>query len=247
MSGLKSGGGRFGFASRWVPRGARRLLDVGCSSGYYTEQFGDRAEQLYGADPDEEALAEGAEEQPEIGFVCCDGARLAFRDQSFEVVLLMDVVEHVAQADRDRMVDEAHRVLEPGGLLILTTVHAGAFAWLDPMDFKRRCPRLYRLYMRLSGYRPDTAPEIGHRHLSAAELAGLLGERFEVLEREYSGLLLVPCTQWCRAVLGRLRLLPGFLERFLHGLGGLEERLSFGRASYFVRLAARKGRTPVLP
>lgn len=240
MTERTSGGGRVDFARRWVPEGSRRLLDVGCYTGYCLAQLAGRAEQLYGLDVDDRALAQGACQHPEVRLLCCDGGRIAFRGHSFDVVLLLDVIEHLADAEKARLLDECHRVLAPGGLLVLTTVHAGAFAWLDPMDFKRRCSGLYRLYMRLSGYQPQTAPEIGHRHLTAAELDRLLGGRFEVLERRYSGLVLLPLTLWARAVLGRLRLLPGFLDRWLHGLGALEERLSFGRASYFVRLAVRQ-------
>jgi len=106
-------------------------------------------------------LAPGAREQPDIVFVCSGGGQLAFRDQSFDAVLLMDVIEHVADADKPSLVEEAYRVLLPRGLLILTTVQASAFAWL-----------------------------------------------------------------------------PGFLSRLLHGLGVLEERLSFGPASHYVRLTA---------
>lgn len=237
---LRAARGRFEFASRWVPEGSQRLLDVGCSAGHFTQSFADRVEHLYGADTDEEALAAGARDHPGIAFLCCTGARLPFADGSFDAILLMEVVEHLADGDKRELLNEAYRLLAPGGLLVLTTVHAGAFAWLDPMDFKRRCPAVYRLYTRLSGYRPNTPADIGHRHLSAAELDALLGPRFLLLERQYSGLLLLPLTLWARAILGRLRLLPGFLDRWLRLLGALEERFSFGRASYFVRLAAKK-------
>lgn len=58
-----------------------------------------------------------------IAFVACDLERggLPFADASFEAVTMLAVVEHLGRARRVPLFDEIHRVLRPGGALVLTT------------------------------------------------------------------------------------------------------------------------------
>lgn len=59
-----------------------------------------------------------------------DGPLLPFRDSCFNVVLLEDVLEHV---DCAAALAEVHRVLRPGGVAVISTVHfSSRDAWLDP-------------------------------------------------------------------------------------------------------------------
>lgn len=51
--------------------------------------------------------------------VLADGHRLPFADASFDGALLKDVVEH--SADPLQMLTEVHRVLKPGGRILITT------------------------------------------------------------------------------------------------------------------------------
>ena len=52
-------------------------------------------------------------------------------DRSFDVVLMQDVLEHVAEPMR--LADELHRILRPGGRLKLRTPHfSSALAYGDP-------------------------------------------------------------------------------------------------------------------
>jgi SAM-dependent methyltransferase len=60
----------------------------------------------------------------------CDAHQLPFPDESFDAVILQAVLEHVV--DPVRVVDEAHRVLRPDGLVYAETpfmqqVHEGAY------------------------------------------------------------------------------------------------------------------------
>lgn len=62
--------------------------------------------------------------------IVCDGHDLPFRDDTFDAVICQAVLEHVL--DPQRVVDEIHRVLRPGGLVaagtpFLQAVHAGAY------------------------------------------------------------------------------------------------------------------------
>lgn len=54
-----------------------------------------------------------------------DGADLPFPDGAFDLVSMTEVIEHLV--DTDRALEEARRVLAPGGLLLVTTPNMAAW------------------------------------------------------------------------------------------------------------------------
>ena len=117
-------------ALRWIPAGARALLDAGCSWGYATRFFAARAASVAGIDLDAEAVAVARERYPSIDFQAAPLEAIPHPDEAFDVVLCLDVLEHVS--DEQRSLDELFRVLRPDGVLILTTPHRGAFSFSIP-------------------------------------------------------------------------------------------------------------------
>lgn len=55
-------------------------------------------------------------------FVCGDARSLPFEDDSFDVVTLFDVLEHIEEDDR--AAEEALRVARPGGCVLVSTPEA---------------------------------------------------------------------------------------------------------------------------
>ncbi len=55
---------------------------------------------------------------------------------------LLDVLEHCA--DDEQLLRETHRVLQPGGRLVLTVPARHLFSFLDPDNAKFRLPRVHR-------------------------------------------------------------------------------------------------------
>jgi len=92
-----------------------RILDAGCGLGLYVHRFAEYSARVFGIDIDLAKIASARER-------CCrvtvaSAERLPFCDGAFDVVLSHEVLEHVAD---DRLaVAEAHRVLGPGGHLIV--------------------------------------------------------------------------------------------------------------------------------
>ncbi len=105
-----------------VERGARSL-DVGCNTGPLLIPLRRRGYDVVGIDisPDDVHQAEHYLREralPDDRLSVADGTSLPFRDRSFDLVLLIDVLEHTDHPEG--IVAEVRRVLTPGGLVIAT-------------------------------------------------------------------------------------------------------------------------------
>jgi SAM-dependent methyltransferase len=111
-----------------------RVLEVGCGGGRYLRALrGLRPGlALVGADVSRSALARLAALAPEIETRPMRDAALPAADGEFDAVLVIDVLEHVAEPRR--LLAEARRALAPGGLLHLHVPCEGdplsLWAWL---------------------------------------------------------------------------------------------------------------------
>lgn len=100
------------------------MLDVGTGNGFVLSGFADARVRI-GIDIDHEALRQGASSSDARRtplFSVADAALLPFADSSFDVVILYDVLEHVARFDD--AVAEASRVLRPRGAVLVTAANA---------------------------------------------------------------------------------------------------------------------------
>jgi 2-polyprenyl-3-methyl-5-hydroxy-6-metoxy-1,4-benzoquinol methylase len=100
-----------------------RVLDIGCNYGtliynFYREGY----KAVEGVDLREKQVAMGKEKYTEIAehINLYSGDVLPFADQSFDVVTMFDVIEHIP--DIEGYVErEVFRVLKPGGMFIFQT------------------------------------------------------------------------------------------------------------------------------
>lgn len=106
---------RLNLIRRFVPLEGRSILDVGCGLGMYVRAFRQFSQDVHGVDIDEEKVAEASQELPNIRVAPAE--TLPYPDDSFDIVLSHEVIEHVAD-DRQAIV-EAVRVLGPGGHLVI--------------------------------------------------------------------------------------------------------------------------------
>ncbi len=107
----------------------RRVLDIGSGRGEFAASAASDGHLVIGLDYSRSAieLAEDyvsrlpADVKARIGFVQKDAKSLGFESESFDVVSLLDVVEHLHPWELDRAISEVYRVLKPGGQLIVHT------------------------------------------------------------------------------------------------------------------------------
>lgn len=100
----------------------RDVLDLGCGSGYGTHRIAAVAAHATGVDvaPDAVEFARARYVSDNLAYrVVPQSGPLPFADASFDVVLSFQVIEHVS--DTRAYLEEARRVLRPGGTLVLIT------------------------------------------------------------------------------------------------------------------------------
>lgn len=104
-----------------VPSGAR-VLDVGCGSGTHAKACSARGAEVDGFDYSDRNLKVAREVCRSVGAVRMFKMNAehpwALDDGSFDVVLLLDVLEHLVR--RQEVLAEAKRVLRPGGTMIIS-------------------------------------------------------------------------------------------------------------------------------
>jgi len=93
-----------------------RILVDGCGIGTYVAHLRAFSPHVYGLDIDAERVEMGARRLPGLLQVA-DAERLPFADDTFDVILSHEVIEHVPD-DRAAAVEMA-RVLRPGGRILL--------------------------------------------------------------------------------------------------------------------------------
>lgn len=132
-----------------------RLLDLGCGLGLTLSIVAQEFPKSIGCDIDEKALRATRIILKEVGvkipLVLYDGKILPFKDNSFDLVILIEVIEHVE--DPELMLKEIKRVLRPDGLLHVTTANKW---WPYEPHFKLPFlsylpPTLADLYVKLTG------------------------------------------------------------------------------------------------
>lgn len=107
-----------------------QVLDVGCGAGFCTNPLAKEGYDVTGLDFSVSALevARANDATRKVEYVEGDALQLPFAARSFDVVISMDVLEHVAPVSK--AVEEATRVLKPGGLFLYYTFNRNFLSWL---------------------------------------------------------------------------------------------------------------------
>lgn len=97
----------------------RRLLDLGCHGGYFTEYLARiTGAEAWGVDISAPAIAYAEAQYPHMHFSQGDiQQRLPFPDAYFDFITNFDVLEHVPEPEK--VIREAYRLLAPGGSFVV--------------------------------------------------------------------------------------------------------------------------------
>ena len=101
-----------------------KILDFGCGSGFLVGELQKRGYDAFGTDVSKEAVEFGRSNNIN-NLSVQDSHVLNFPDNSFDLVVALDVIEHIK--DDGGAMRELERVLKPGGTVIITVP---AYMWM---------------------------------------------------------------------------------------------------------------------
>ncbi len=171
---------------RFIPLIHGRLLDIGCGEKPLATLLGQDIEYIGLDYPPTVAKGYGGKAD-----VFGDGQRLPFRDQSFDCITIMDVMEHLIWPE-DAFTDML-RVLKPGGVIITQTPFLYPLHDL-PHDFQRWTGEGL---VQFSQRHPVKLEKLSH-HGKPLETAAVLTNlalakgMLECVQQKHPGLLALP-------------------------------------------------------
>jgi len=152
------------------------ILDVACGAGLMANPLAAAGHRVTGIDLSRDSLEVARRHDPtsSVAYLVQDARSLDFADGRFDVVCMMDFLEHLEE--REAVIREAARVLRPGGRLYFHTFNRTAASWLIAVKgvewFVRNTPprmHIYRLFLKPSELREICA----RQGLSVDDLRGV--------------------------------------------------------------------------
>lgn len=115
-----------------TPLRGLRILDIGCGGGILSEAIARLGASVHGVDVAAKniriAKLHAEQGQLAIHYETASAEILAGRGEQYDVVLNMEVVEHVAELDF--FINTCLRLVKPGGLMFVATINRTLASWL---------------------------------------------------------------------------------------------------------------------
>ncbi len=145
-----------------------RLAEFGCGTGFYTQVLAAKADALVVTDvaPGMLEVAKQHVTATNVTFQVEDCQATSLPDGTFDAAFISLVLHFTAPA---RTLAEMHRILKPGGLLIIANLNPGALSGFDRV---RSVVRI--LYRGFTGYRVKPPKRFGRNALTERRLRELL-------------------------------------------------------------------------
>jgi GT2 family glycosyltransferase/ubiquinone/menaquinone biosynthesis C-methylase UbiE len=102
------------------------VLDIACGEGYGAALFAKTAKTVTGVDISEECILHAnrkynSKEYPNLNFKKGSVIEIPVENNSFDVVVSFETIEHVSEDDQKQFLSEVKRILKKGGVFIIST------------------------------------------------------------------------------------------------------------------------------
>ncbi len=99
----------------------KKILDMGCGDGQFLHLLDKHIKnlELTGIDISSIAINKAKHDYPNISFIKSSVTKKYFSDNSFDTILLIEVIEHLI--DTDSILKEISKILKPDGFVFITT------------------------------------------------------------------------------------------------------------------------------
>lgn len=160
------------------------VLDLGCGPGGFTIVMASLCKEIVGADLAPSFIELANRSFAQLGVTnakaqVIEPGKLPFSDGAFDRIVMVDTIHHLE--DAPATMAEVHRVLKPGGTLLI----------FEP---NKRNPALWLMCLLDSN-------EHGLLRLGTiSKYETLLGNHYEILDSRYSGLLIGPDGKFSEAI-----------------------------------------------
>ncbi len=142
-----------------------KLLEAGCGVGQVVLAMRARGFDCYGLDYAEKIITTLNKRFPDVPFHCGDIRNLPYPDATFDGYISLGVIEHFLEG-QDGMLQEAARIVKPGGYIFVSVpalnsfrklkIRHGGYQKIASMPFFESCISLEELenLLRNSGFEP---------------------------------------------------------------------------------------------
>jgi SAM-dependent methyltransferase len=171
------------------------VLDAGCGNGRLSEIFEKIKVHYIGIDSSEKLIAAARVKYPDLKFAAADILDLSYPASQFDVIFLIAVLQHVPSYElRLKAMQNLHRVLKPGGYLLMTNWNL----WQKAFSGLRLKYNLLKILGQskmdfndiLKSWKSPRAELITERYLhgfKVHEIEGLLAQaNFKIIRNYYS-------------------------------------------------------------
>jgi ubiquinone/menaquinone biosynthesis C-methylase UbiE len=160
-------------------RNPKRVLDAGCGDARFTAylRHQDSTVTVEGLDYSETAIAFARIYNPDCTFTCASVEHMPFADGTFDVLALIEVIEHFEPAKLADILKECSRVLKPSGALVITTPSVREHK-MSKAHYQHFTEESIKEYLHAAGLKPESIQ--GNYRYSRVQilLQGILLNRF---------------------------------------------------------------------
>lgn len=243
--------GKLALISKWLEKDCGRVLDVGCSSGYFSNYLLTKSKEVYAIDTEKDSIEFAKDHYKDVKFNWASIEKAPYPKEYFDTIVALDVIEHCK--DDKKAIWEIKRILKRGGRLILSVPYKGPLEKFDIENVSFNFPNLTKLFVMITYklsrtgkykswrdmYRANFENSPHHRHYNALEISRLLGRQFRVTRLRRAGGLLFALLRTIDVLFlmsGKLR--P--LRRVTINIMNYDYLIDYGPFSYSLILEVKK-------